>query len=190
MVKVGRNDPCPCGSGKKYKACCMQKKQQTDIIPWPTFPEDFVISELLKSSPEFSAFYSAERRKITKPLNWVRDLSLPVGIDYRSTRLSNGTQVIRLRRVPAILENAMKIAHELQHLVLDYEGFVNTGAMVQYETVSSSLNSMIHDPLVNSRLKVYGFDLRQDYETELGVCRITSYSFSSFGHFISGDLIF
>jgi uncharacterized protein YecA (UPF0149 family) len=19
--KVGRNDPCPCGSGKKYKAC-------------------------------------------------------------------------------------------------------------------------------------------------------------------------
>ena len=20
--KVGRNDPCPCGSGKKYKDCC------------------------------------------------------------------------------------------------------------------------------------------------------------------------
>ncbi len=25
MKKVGRNDPCPCGSGKKYKNCCMQK---------------------------------------------------------------------------------------------------------------------------------------------------------------------
>jgi hypothetical protein len=24
--KVGRNDPCPCGSGKKYKKCCMDKK--------------------------------------------------------------------------------------------------------------------------------------------------------------------
>jgi SEC-C motif-containing protein len=22
--KVGRNDPCPCGSGKKYKHCCMK----------------------------------------------------------------------------------------------------------------------------------------------------------------------
>lgn len=22
--KVGRNDPCPCGSGKKYKQCCLQ----------------------------------------------------------------------------------------------------------------------------------------------------------------------
>ncbi len=24
--KVGRNDPCPCGSGKKFKACCMRKE--------------------------------------------------------------------------------------------------------------------------------------------------------------------
>lgn len=24
--KVGRNDPCPCGSGKKYKNCCMNKE--------------------------------------------------------------------------------------------------------------------------------------------------------------------
>jgi hypothetical protein len=23
--KIGRNDPCPCGSGKKYKKCCMNK---------------------------------------------------------------------------------------------------------------------------------------------------------------------
>ena len=22
IIKVGRNDPCPCGSGKKYKRCC------------------------------------------------------------------------------------------------------------------------------------------------------------------------
>ena len=22
LKKVGRNDPCPCGSGKKYKKCC------------------------------------------------------------------------------------------------------------------------------------------------------------------------
>ena len=24
--KVGRNDPCPCGSGKKYKKCCALKE--------------------------------------------------------------------------------------------------------------------------------------------------------------------
>ena len=26
-VKIGRNDPCPCGSGKKYKNCCLAKDQ-------------------------------------------------------------------------------------------------------------------------------------------------------------------
>jgi hypothetical protein len=25
-TKVGRNDPCPCGSGKKYKFCCLMKR--------------------------------------------------------------------------------------------------------------------------------------------------------------------
>jgi SEC-C motif len=24
-VKTGRNDPCPCGSGRKYKKCCLNK---------------------------------------------------------------------------------------------------------------------------------------------------------------------
>jgi tetratricopeptide (TPR) repeat protein len=27
MAKPGRNDRCPCGSGKKYKACCLPKDQ-------------------------------------------------------------------------------------------------------------------------------------------------------------------
>ncbi len=26
--KVGRNDPCPCGSGKKYKNCCLREKKE------------------------------------------------------------------------------------------------------------------------------------------------------------------
>lgn len=27
MAKIGRNDPCPCGSGKKYKKCCEARDQ-------------------------------------------------------------------------------------------------------------------------------------------------------------------
>ncbi len=27
MAEVGRNDPCPCKSGKKYKKCCEAKDQ-------------------------------------------------------------------------------------------------------------------------------------------------------------------
>jgi len=27
MMKIGRNDPCPCGSGKKFKKCCYGKPE-------------------------------------------------------------------------------------------------------------------------------------------------------------------
>lgn len=30
-VKVGRNDPCPCGSGKKYKKCCIDQAQAPSV---------------------------------------------------------------------------------------------------------------------------------------------------------------
>lgn len=29
--RAGRNDPCPCGSGKKYKKCCLPKEQGTAV---------------------------------------------------------------------------------------------------------------------------------------------------------------
>ena len=29
--KIGRNAPCPCGSGKKFKRCCM-RKQGDDLL--------------------------------------------------------------------------------------------------------------------------------------------------------------
>ena len=32
MAKIGRNAPCPCGSGKKYKRCCLSKKQEEERI--------------------------------------------------------------------------------------------------------------------------------------------------------------
>ncbi|MBI3045728.1 MAG: SEC-C domain-containing protein [Betaproteobacteria bacterium] len=32
-MKVGRNDPCPCGSGKKYKHCCMNQDENVDSSP-------------------------------------------------------------------------------------------------------------------------------------------------------------
>lgn len=31
MAAVGRNEPCPCGSGKKYKNCCALKKDRTSL---------------------------------------------------------------------------------------------------------------------------------------------------------------
>jgi tetratricopeptide (TPR) repeat protein len=29
-TKTARNDPCPCGSGKKYKQCCLRKEEEVE----------------------------------------------------------------------------------------------------------------------------------------------------------------
>ena len=33
MPKAGRNDPCPCGSGKKYKHCCLGQDRADELAP-------------------------------------------------------------------------------------------------------------------------------------------------------------
>lgn len=30
-MKIGRNDPCPCGSNKKYKNCCLGKAAKIPV---------------------------------------------------------------------------------------------------------------------------------------------------------------
>ncbi len=36
MAKIGRNAPCPCGSGKKYKKCCALKKPRKQRVMFKT----------------------------------------------------------------------------------------------------------------------------------------------------------
>lgn len=43
MTKIGRNNPCPCGSGKKYKKCCMSKEI-------PPIPEE--VMEYFRNIPQ------------------------------------------------------------------------------------------------------------------------------------------
>src|SRR5271168_301365 len=35
MAKIGRNDPCACGSGKKYKKCCMARDEAAALAARP-----------------------------------------------------------------------------------------------------------------------------------------------------------
>ena len=30
-MKIGRNEPCPCGSGRKYKRCCLDKNRSMPV---------------------------------------------------------------------------------------------------------------------------------------------------------------
>ena len=57
IKKVGRNDPCPCESGKKYKKCCINVKEEEPVSP---FEEKY---DLLKWYPKDSALFKEQYEK-------------------------------------------------------------------------------------------------------------------------------
>jgi len=52
MAKIGRNTPCPCGSGKKYKKCCLALQGTTTRpVPYPAgFTPFYTELDLLSNS--------------------------------------------------------------------------------------------------------------------------------------------
>jgi hypothetical protein len=55
--KIGRNDPCPCGSGKKYKHCCLRRDEQRRAQPPQRTLESIrsMAETLVRHSPEQAA---------------------------------------------------------------------------------------------------------------------------------------
>lgn len=53
MSQVGRNDPCPCGSGKKYKKCCLDKDQESSRSTWRSAWSYAECRHLIKSSEDY-----------------------------------------------------------------------------------------------------------------------------------------
>ena len=46
MAKIGRNQPCPCGSGKKYKRCCWDRDRAAHVHTTPaTSPHGYHFAE-------------------------------------------------------------------------------------------------------------------------------------------------
>ncbi len=45
MAKIGRNEPCPCGSGRKYKRCCLGNTEATNANDGPSRQRDTAVPE-------------------------------------------------------------------------------------------------------------------------------------------------
>ena len=63
MRKTGRNDPCPCGSGKKYKSCCQpQPVARPDDFLWRQLrrADDQLTHELLKHAKRLYGYEGFE----------------------------------------------------------------------------------------------------------------------------------
>lgn len=54
MKKTGRNDPCPCGSGKKFKKCCETKMIGGRFMATKVDPD---ASEHIKKTVNMTSFF-------------------------------------------------------------------------------------------------------------------------------------
>ncbi len=117
MDDVGRNDPCPCGSGKKYKKCCLETHRQAmlrerqeslapnDLQPEPLTaesqewtderPED---SEELELTPEAKAFWDAAYPRILEAGTFQEQVSACIrAVDEApSFRADDGTEFLNI----------------------------------------------------------------------------------------------
>lgn len=81
-MKLGRNETCPCGSGKKYKKCCLDKDQAAERagLKLNTFQQSLddnievdEFDEIDELSPRFGPLTTQQQQLEQKNLNAVRD---------------------------------------------------------------------------------------------------------------------
>ncbi len=71
MAKTGRNEPCPCGSGKKYKQCCLAKDEAAARAARPAQP-----AAPPARRPSLASYFqvSDDADQLTKASNGVAEL--------------------------------------------------------------------------------------------------------------------
>lgn len=167
MTRIGRNDPCICGSGLKYKRCCLENDPNEPPLRGPRLQEQKVLSILLEQSPVFQQFYDIERKKLTKPLVWIDGRNLSSDTKAAATYIENGTLWIQVRWCPVPADEYQIVMHEMMHCVLWTEGYpLLVGQLDQpgFADLIARVNTTLHDPLVEQRLAAYGVDPWIDYE--------------------------
>ena len=190
MEKIGRNDTCYCGSGKKYKHCCLNLKPSGSYTlpsgkPVGTYAEEDVVHQLIAHSPAFKKYYEAERESIGEIL-WIKsskDVELILGFQngqkgkmYHLTGKTGLNKLIVLEQIPPSLNDEFIIAHEMGHILIFNKKFpgisphlpknIENDEKNERIHLASSMTTMIHDPLCNSLLKTYGIsygNMYQDY---------------------------
>lgn len=128
MSKTGRNDPCPCGSGKKYKHCCGEDK----VIPFPSQAEDE------RNGDPFEKY-----RKMTE--NWDKDYPPPSFMEMQG-RPNKATELIN-ELAYAVKQRVFKSSEELDEFVRNYDSIRNTRPVPDFLGLSPlQMHSIITNP--------------------------------------------
>lgn len=122
--KSHRNGPCPCGSGKKYKKCCMEKDMVTPTTPTPEPKNSF--REEVKKLPE------AEQLRIGQE-SLLSQLSLQALMHERDKEYLGGSCSLLMEQITKLQsmqysEGIEAIVKNLEQQIRQIEAVINQSA--------------------------------------------------------------
>lgn len=165
MEKVGRNDPCPCRSGNKYKNCCLNKKDMIDFFKVnfnsQYIDNSYMLKSLTSMPSKLTEFLVHELPKIRGEIIWLFNPKLDSRM--RSVNIE-GLNGIIFKEIPISEEYYFDLAHELGHIILGEQGypmgFIKDNDMRKTYLATILMNTVM-DPLVNKYVNRYGFDFEE-----------------------------
>ncbi|MFW6401426.1 MAG: SEC-C metal-binding domain-containing protein [Desulfohalobiaceae bacterium] len=123
VAKIGRNDPCHCGSGKKYKKCCLQKDQELfyDASPYAGLTMSQVMSSpsLVEGTDFIHKMRAYQIKKLTpKDLNADQLFAAYRNADGFGLHEIALNMLLELRDRPGKHDFALEHMHDLLHSAL------------------------------------------------------------------------
>lgn len=125
-MKIGRNDPCPCGSGKKYKKCCINKsvREVSDVntVPIESSMSDFeYIDDTSKKLEQIISLYNIDdvTRAIFCINSWADNRSAMAQSLTLNQAISN-TKVFGNKNIKAYSELKAFFDAVMPHLQITY----------------------------------------------------------------------
>lgn len=130
MVKVGRNDPCPCGSGKKYKKCCGASSSPVPVVQTNT--RDYIAlnravayaGKIGKMREDFCVHFIGIKKEIIKFIE--KDLSDKVSARGETITCHKGCSYCCSQFIGVPLEEVEAIVYYLYNHETIFNSFIKS----------------------------------------------------------------
>ena len=186
--KIGRNDPCPCGSGKKYKLCCINKMSEEEIQA--LYLEQFELTKGLNEANKCHKILDIGKRIIEHQQNSIcaTGTYVNMALAKRVLYLLNHNQ-IDLEEAKDFCSCALELKHNnqvalrmLYGICLDLKQYGDANkALVQYE--DTNIFSPMSVQIVEEYQNAIEWANREEYreDNKKGLDEITNTLFEKFG---------
>lgn len=186
--KIGRNDPCPCGSGKKYKLCCINKMSEEEIHA--LYLEQFELTKGLKEENKCHKILDLGKRIIEHQQNskCATGTYVNMALAKRVLYLLNHNE-LDLEEAKDFCSQALELKHNnqvalrmLYGICLDLKQYGDANrALTQYE--DTNIYSPMSVQIVEEYQNAIEWANREEHreENKKGLDEITNTLFEKFG---------